>query len=202
LYLCIFLQEEQLLVMLDNEGQEMLDRDVVVVSALVNSSNSSSQPGPSNLKTEVVFQDAADAVKKMAATNTGEPVSQPSSIGGDSTRNDKKTTADSNICIIEKIPDLDERGGIIVGVDSILSSSPTKAVATALAAVFSLSGGDMLEDRDFDPITDASKGDDIGGGKSLESSAAALGAIWCDSGGKRSGKEGGSDTVSEYLDAC
>jgi hypothetical protein len=133
----------------------------------------------------------------MAATN-GE---QPSSIGGDSSRNDKKTT-DSNICIIEKIPDLDERGGIIVGVDSILSSSPTKAVATALAAVFSLSGGDMLEDRDFGPIADASKGDDIGGGKSVESSAAALGAIWRDSGGKRCGKEGGSDTVSEYLDAC
>jgi hypothetical protein len=191
--------------MLDNEGQEMLDRDVVVVSALVNnSSNSSSsgQPGPSNLKTEVVFQDAAEAVKKMAAT-TGE---QPSSIGGDSTRNDKKTTTDSNICIIEKIPDLDERGGIIVGVDSILSSSPSKAVATALAAVFNLSGGDMLEDRDFGPIADASQGgDDIGGGKSVESSAAALGAIWCDSGGSggnRSGKEGGSDTVSEYLDAC
>jgi hypothetical protein len=192
--------------MLDNEGQEMLDRDVVVVSALVNSSNnnSSSQPGPSNLKTEVVFQDAAEAVKKMAAT-TGE---QPLSIGGDSTRNDKKTTTDSNICIIEKIPDLDldERGGIIVGVDSFLSSSPTKAVATALAAVFNLSGGDMLEDRDFGPIADASKGgDDIGGGKSVESSAAALGAIWCDSGGGgsgKSGKEGGSDTVSEYLDAC
>ncbi len=191
--------------MLDNEGQEMLDRDVVVVSALVNTSNnSSSQPGPSNLKTEMVFQDAAEAVKKMAAT-TGEPVSQPSSIGGDSTRNDKKTTTDSNICIIEKIPDLDERGGIIVGVDSILSSSPTKAVATALEAVFSLSGGDMLEDRDFGPIADASKGDDIGGGKIGENSAAALGAIWCDSGGgggNRSGKEGGSDTVSEYLDAC
>jgi hypothetical protein len=138
----------------------------------------------------------------MAAT-TGE---QPSSIGGDSTRNDKKT-ADSNICIIEKIPDLDldERGGIIVGVDSILSSSPTKAVATAFAAVFNLSGGDMLGDRDFDPIADASKGgDDVGGGKSVESSAAALGAIWCDSGGSGngSGKEGGSDTVSEYLDAC
>ncbi len=191
--------------MLDNEGQEMLDRDVVVVSALVNNS-SSSQPGPSNLKTEVVFQDAAEAVKKMAAT-TGEPVSQPSSIGGDS-KNDKKTT-DSNICIIEKIPDLDldldERGGIIVGVDSILSSSPTKAVATALATVFSLSGGDILEDQGFGPIADASKGDDIGGGKMVESSAAALGAIWCDSGGgggNRSGKEGGSDTVSEYLDAC
>jgi hypothetical protein len=137
----------------------------------------------------------------MAAT-TGE---QPSSIGGDSTRNDKKTTTDSNICIIEKMPDLDERGGIIVGVDSILSSSPTKAVATALAAVFDLSGRDMLEDRDFDPVADASKGgNDIGGGKIAESNAAALGAIWCDSGGggNRSGKEGGSDTVSEYLDAC
>jgi hypothetical protein len=80
-------------------------------------------------------------------------------------------------------------------------------VATALAAVFNLSGGDMLEDRDFGPIADdtALKGDDIGGGKIAESSAAALGAIWCDSGGgggKRAGKEGGSDTVSEYLDAC
>ncbi len=65
----------------------------------------------------------------------------------------------------------------------------------------------MLEDRDFGPIADdtALKGDDIGGGKIAESSAAALGAIWCDSGGgggKRAGKEGGSDTVSEYLDAC
>jgi hypothetical protein len=55
----LFVQEEQLLVMLDNEGQEMLDRDVVVVSALVNS-NSSSQPGPSNLKTEVVFHSVVE----------------------------------------------------------------------------------------------------------------------------------------------
>jgi hypothetical protein len=52
-------QEEQLLVMLDNEGQEMLDRDVMVVSALVNS-NSSSQPGPSNLKTEVFFHSVVE----------------------------------------------------------------------------------------------------------------------------------------------
>jgi len=191
--------------MLDNEGQEMLDREVVVAALI---STNSSQPGPSNnTKMDVVFQDAV----KMSSTHSFSQLSG----GGSSSSNEKKPNdADDDICIIEKISELalEEQipTGIIVGVDPILSRSPTKAVVSALAAVFSLpaegGGGGMMILSDQEQIGDiVTVADDAlkegVGVDTDENCKAATGAIWRDSGGNRDGKEG-SDTLSEYLDAC
>jgi hypothetical protein len=184
--------------MLDNEGHEMLDREVI---AVVTSSSSAT----ATTKMEATIIEAVHIVEavKFPATTTAGTLSD--------------FHRDDDVCVIEKICTEGKPSAADLIVVDTISCSPATAVAAAVVTALSsfsdpCSSGTVGSQVVVEGVINTDVPDEGAGGSSssretaaqayrgTESTKEVAAADWPSSSNRRAEDE--SDTISEYIEAC